>query len=352
MTAKKSAKKAAKKTAKKSTKRAAKKVAKKGAKKSAKKSAKRTAKKSTPKKISTKKPAAKKAARKSVARKSALKSPAKKSARKLTTKHVEDDGCGDHTSQAEFTSNPSVEAAPKRGRLRALNTGTGDKPSVGLVKVAADKLKDGYNSAWIRTDLQTEYNEALATIRALGGIMTSSGAIRDLGAGAGPGRSKTSFHYSGRAFDLFIGTGMSGASDRYLIQRSGGTPELPEWEVLCVSENPLTGDPHYDASLIKEGMVDYVTWKSGVGLVSAKRQVKYFSLSSVLKKFGWLNIPARSDWKTQYLSCEWWHFQHHKGLKEGVSKFGDELRAVWAPSKVAASGLALDAIFKGRSFRA
>ncbi|MGV3709904.1 MAG: hypothetical protein ACO1Q7_13805 [Gemmatimonas sp.] len=338
------AKKTAKKSARKSTKRAAKKVAK--------KVVKRAAKKGTARKMSLKKSTAKKSARKAATKKSAHKSPAKKSARKLAHRHTDDDGCGDHSAQAEFTSNPSVEAAPKRGRLRARNTGTSDKPSVGLVKVAADKLKDGYSSAWIRTDLQTEYNEALATIRALGGIMTSSGAIRDLGAGAGPGRSKTSFHYSGRAFDLFIGTGMSGASDRYIIQRSGGTPELPEWEVLCVSENPLTSDPHYDASLIKDAMVDYVTWKSGVGLVSAKRQVKYFSLSAVLKKFGWVNIPARSDWKTQYLSCEWWHFQHHKGLKEGVSKFGDELRAVWPTSKVAASGLALDAIFKGRSFRA
>lgn len=129
--------------------------------------------------------------------------------------------------------------------------------------------------------------------------MTSSGAIRELSAGAGPGRSKTSFHYTGRATDLRIGTGMQ-----------------------------------------------------GTGAVARRREATCFSLTGVMKQFGWVNIPASSDWKSVYLSCEWWHFQHHSALVEGVSLFGNELRAVWPADKVANSGLALNAVFKGRSFRA
>ena len=226
-----------------------------------------------------------------------------------------------------------------------------DSTRVGLTQVPADKMGDGYSTAWIRTDLRDEYMSAFQTVKALGGVMTSSGAIRDLGSGATAGRSATSFHYTGRAFDLWINTGMQGDNDRYLVQRAGGTPANPESELLCISVNPQPDDPNYDASMIRTGEVEYLVWKKGTGAIAKKRQATYFSLTAVLKKFGWVNIPSRTDWVTQYLSAEWWHFQHHKGLVDGVSLFGDELRAVWPGDKVANSGLALNAVFKGRSFR-
>jgi len=226
-----------------------------------------------------------------------------------------------------------------------------DSTRVGLTQVPADKMGDGYSTAWIRTDLRDEYMSAFQMVKALGGVMTSSGAIRDLGAGATAGRSGTSFHYTGRAFDLWIGTGMQGDNDRYLVQRAGGTAANPECELLCISVNPQVTDPNYDASMIRTGEVEYLIWKKGTGAIAKKRQATYFSLTAVLRKFGWVNIPSRTDWVSQYLSTEWWHFQHHKGLVEGVSLFGDELKAVWPADKVAKSGLALGAVFKGRSFR-
>ena len=227
-----------------------------------------------------------------------------------------------------------------------------DTTRVGLTQVPADKMGDGYATAWIRTDLRDAYMSAFQTVKALGGVMTSSGAIRELGAGATAGRSGTSFHYTGRAFDLWIGTGMQGANDRYLIQRAGGTDANPECEVLCISVSPQSADPNFDASMLKTGDVEYLVWKKGTGVIAKRRQATYFSLTAVLRKFGWVNIPARTDWVSQYLSTEWWHFQHHKGLVESASLFGDELRAVWPADKVAKSGLSLNAVFKGRSFRA
>ena len=255
--------------------------------------------------------------------------------------------------QSDSTGAMDVVSALTQSVTRGITAAApqSDSTRVGLTQVPADKMGDGYSTAWIRTDLRDEYMSAFQTVKALGGVMTSSGAIRDLGAGATAGRSGTSFHYTGRAFDLWIGTGMQGDNDRYLVQRAGGTAANPECELLCLSVNPQTADPNYDASMIRTGEVEYLIWKKGTGAVTKKRQATYFSLTAVLKKFGWVNIPSRTDWVTQYLSTEWWHFQHHKGLAEGVSLFGDELRAVWPADKVAKSGLALGAVFKGRSFR-
>jgi hypothetical protein len=248
-------------------------------------------------------------------------------------------------------------AAPAALTTSMAHGTAGDEPQadstrVGLTEVAADKLGQGYKNAWIRADLRDDYLSAMQKVKALGGILTSSGAIRALTAGVTAGRSRTSFHYTGRAIDLWIGTGMQGANDRYLIQRAGGTDKYPEWEVLCTSVNPLRDDPHFDASLIKTGDVDYLVWSKGPGAVTKRRNTTYFSLSAIMRQFGWVNIPARSDWKTEYLAVEWWHFQHHKGLVDGVSRFGDELRAIWPDDKVNKSGLALSAVFSGRSFRA
>lgn len=310
------------------------KPAKRGTKKSAPR--KSAAKKSTGKKSGVAKTARKKtAAKKPVAKKkSAVKKAAPKSvvptSRRKFAKNV--------LSTAAFEAEP-VAAAPAAD------------PPIGFTKITADKLGDGFGATSIRADLKSEYNDAMATIKALGGVLTSSGAVRELSAEASAGRSQTSFHYTGRAFDVWIGTGMQGLKDRYLVQRNGGTDANPEWEILCTSETPDTSSPLFDASLIETRDVEFVVWKKGPGITLQSRTVKCFSLTSVLKKFGWVNIPARTAWKTEYLSCEWWHFQHHKGLVEGQSLFGDELRAVWKSAAVAKSGLALNAVFKGRSFR-
>jgi hypothetical protein len=76
----------------------------------------------------------------------------------------------------------------------------------------------------------------------------------------------------------------------------------------------------------------------------AKRSGAWICLTDVLARHGWNRIPARADWRDNYLSVEWWHFQHHKGLIVGQSKFGPDLSLAWPAKKVQASGLALDAV--------
>jgi thermitase len=223
---------------------------------------------------------------------------------------------------------------------------------IGLTTVPADKLGQGYGDVTIRADLKESYLKALKQVRALGGILTSSGGIRHLSVKATPGRSKTSLHYTGRALDLFIHTGMKGPNDRYAVVRDGGSDAHPLWKVYCISETPDTADPLYDASLVQQIELECAIWRAGKTYSTIKRSGRWICLTDVLARYGWNRIPARADWRSNYLSVEWWHFQHHKGLIVGQSKFGPELTAVWPAHKVQASGLALGAVWSGLSFRA
>jgi hypothetical protein len=229
--------------------------------------------------------------------------------------------------------------------------GSSAAPPIALVTVPADDMApDGFDDFRIREDLANSYRRVLARAHALGGMITSSGALRDLHEPATPGRSRTSLHYTGRAIDLYIQSGTRTAKDPYLVVASqAGT--TPMWTIFCESRDPKPEDDLFDASLIQEGRIECAIWKKGTGLATIERTARFFSLTQLLMDEGWKPISARSDWKTNYLSCEWWHFQNESGLKLGVSSFGDELLKVWPRALVEASGLATNAIWRGRSFQ-
>ena len=219
-----------------------------------------------------------------------------------------------------------------------------------LKPVAADHLPGGFSDFRVREDLADSYRRVLARARVLGGVVTSSGGLRDLHEPATAGRSRTSLHYTGRAIDLYIESGMRTTRDPYAIVPTV-TDSRVTWTIWCESVSPHPEDASFDASLIEERELDCVIWKAGVGFTLAKRNGRFFSLTDLFKSESWFSIPARADWKTTYLSCEWWHFQNQRGLKNGVTKFGDELRQVWPSALVAGSGLALNAIWSGQSFK-
>ncbi|MEJ7811364.1 MAG: peptidoglycan-binding domain-containing protein [Gemmatimonadaceae bacterium] len=223
---------------------------------------------------------------------------------------------------------------------------------VGFAAVSADKRPGAFSSLTIRKDLAPFYEAVRAQVRALGGTIVSSGSIRDLREPATVGRSTTSLHYTGRAIDLFTTAGMQGDGDPYLVTRTGGTDANPEWTVHCVIDAPRADDPLFDPSLITEGEFECLVWRRGAAPTTIRRQARVFSLTELFARQGWLPIPARSGWRDTYLSCEWWHFQHHQGLTVGGSRFGDQLAEVWPEKLVQASGLALDAVWAGRGFRA
>jgi hypothetical protein len=219
-----------------------------------------------------------------------------------------------------------------------------------LKTVPADHLPGGFGDFRIREDLIDSYKRVLTQARVLGGIVTSSGALRDLHEPATAGRSRTSLHYTGRAIDLYIESGMRSVDDPYAVVPTVSGSRVT-WTVWCESVSPKADDPSFNPALVQEMELECAIWKAGIGFVTAKRTGRFFSLTGLFKAAGWQPIPARADWKTNYLSCEWWHFQNQRGLMNGVTKFGDELRSVWPSALVAQSGLALNAIWSGQSFK-
>lgn len=219
-----------------------------------------------------------------------------------------------------------------------------------LQTVSADHLPGGFGDFRIREDFVDSYKRVLTRARALGGLVTSSGALRDLHEPATAGRSRTSLHYTGRAIDLYIESGMRTSRDPYAVVPAV-TGDRVTWTIWCESVSPEPGDDAFDPALIVEQELEYAVWKAGTGFTLARRRGRFFSLTALFRSAGWQPIPARADWRTTYLSCEWWHFQNQRGLVNGVTKFGDELRAIWPSTLVASSGLALNAVWSGQSFK-
>ena len=248
----------------------------------------------------------------------------------------------------------AAPAAFDRGALRGPADPGGGGGFVGFANVPADKygpvsgFGSGYGSLSLRADLADSYRAAYARVKALGGRLTSSGAIRELSAQVSAGRSATSLHYTGRALDLFIGSGMQGPNDPYVVVRDGGTDNHPLWKLYCVVDaaapaDPATAERELPAAVHRKG--------TATGYATAPRRVRCFSLTDVLAEFGWVRIPSRTAYRADYMSVEWWHFQNQIGLVDGVTRFGDELRKVWPAAKLATSGLALNAVWSSQSFK-
>lgn len=261
---------------------------------------------------------------------------------------------GDPDGEADACGIHAVEAAAS---LLAMDAeALRAKPNV--VGVKADRYGGGYGDFRLRPDMAPSYQAVYDRVRALGGMVTSSGAIRYLEASVGPARSPTSLHYTGRALDLFVYTAMQGEADPYIVVRDGGTDANPRWHLYCVSTTPDTASPLYDPALVQERELAAAYWSKTGTLVTRTRRARCFSLTTILRENGWMPIAARASWRDpkvkpgdRYLSTEWFHFQNQSGLVEGKTRFGDELRKVWSAGELATSGLALNAVWRGQSFK-
>ena len=90
------------------------------------------------------------------------------------------------------------------------------------IRVPADSYRDGYDRFFLREDAAESYLKIRDIVAGAGGKLTSSGARRSLNESVNASRSATSFHYTGRALDLMVGSGMENpASDPYVIAADG-----------------------------------------------------------------------------------------------------------------------------------
>ncbi|WP_372882998.1 peptidoglycan-binding protein [Psychromonas sp.] len=187
------------------------------------------------------------------------------------------------------------------------------------VRVPADQYRNGYDRFFLREDVAGAYLRVYEKVKEAGGIITSSGARRSLNAGAGVSRSATSFHYTGRALDLFVGSAMENRGRDPLVVVAEGDRY---WRVYARADG---GDQ------MELEAVTYSSRKKGK-LVSGR----FVDLTSIFKEEGFERIRARSSFFTggTWLGAEWWHFQYEKGLEKGVSTFGDELCKVYSEEQL------------------
>ncbi len=184
-----------------------------------------------------------------------------------------------------------------------------------FVRVPADAYRNGYNRFFLRKDVADAYMHVRDAVVAAGGKLTSSGARRSLTANVSPSRSATSFHYTGRALDLFVGSGMERPrSDPYVVAPDGDRL----WRVYARASG---------GELMKLDVVTYGNRKR-----TRTVEGNFIDLTALFKKHGFERIRARKSFFTggTWLGAEWWHFQYERGLEEGVSTFGGELLKVYS----------------------
>jgi hypothetical protein len=229
-------------------------------------------------------------------------------------------------------------------------------PPFGTVSVAADPYVSGSLkglTSWVvALSIKANLDTTLAAIRAAGGIATSSGGIRDLNTKVTSARSATSFHYTGRAIDLYIYSGMvDPLKDPYVVTAD---PEIGTWRVFA-----RTTDSTVTPSTLIGLKYKYAPPPNGskVRLSEVEVTDRFFDLTALFLQNGFHRIPAKSEFMKDplardYASAEWWHFQDETGLVVGQTTFGSLLQQVHTVAELKDSPpfVSKDKIWNGLTF--
>ena len=195
-------------------------------------------------------------------------------------------------------------ANERRLDIQRVDADTWVRPGLG----AHDPDRDGYDRFRLRQDIVHRYFDLHDEVIAAGGLLTSSGSLRELNAALTPGRSALSMHYSGLALDLALPTGMRDPDvDPFIITREGD-----RWRVWA---RALDGASR---------TLDAVVWRAGntsVRTVTAN----VIDFTAAAERYGFRSIRARSCFPGNYTCAEWWHFQCEAVLVPWISQFGIEL---------------------------
>lgn len=237
----------------------------------------------------------------------------------------------------------------------------------GFKRVSADKYErkklslEGLSSFTVAAVSEPNLSEAFAEIRGLGGVVTSSGGLRDLKAPVDKAaRSATSFHYTGRAIDLYIYSGMiAPETDAYVVvvdDEDGFWQVFARTEDESVSESTLIACKKVDlprGPANAEGKRPPVLCK----LETMPVVGRFFSVTDIFESHGFKRIPAKSAFTDDpkgrlYDAAEWWHFEDHSGLEVGKTTFGEVLLQVRTKKELEGTPPAafVDNVWNGKTF--
>lgn len=161
--------------------------------------------------------------------------------------------------------------------------------------------------------------------------MTSSGGIRSLNATVTKSRSAVSFHYLGRALDLFIYSGMvDPMNDPYVIDRE----DERKYRVYARCSKKNNPDALLPQKQTVKGAISYTDRTKG-----KKVSDNLLDLTALFDANGFKPIQPRRRFEEgdSLMGAEWWHFQHTRGLVEGVTTFGYELLKLYSETTLVAT---------------
>jgi len=205
------------------------------------------------------------------------------------------------------------------------------------ITVATDKIpgSGGYKMMTIRDDVATIFEKLYADVHTLGGVITSAGGKRPLNAKLNSGRSATSMHYVGRAFDMATDTGLRNPiKDRYILELA---QDGRHWIVWCRSSLSPENLETLAKNLGTEGgsriLKACVATKAKPIFASVTATV--FNMTKLWNKYGFEGISAQKSFLSgKGGSAEWWHASYLVGLIKGKTTFGQELLRLYTLQQV------------------
>ena len=217
-----------------------------------------------------------------------------------------------------------------RGRLFSIYGQGGDMVKRELAP--ADQYEEGYKNFSVRADVAVELEKVYDALHAKGALLTSAGGFRAISVEANnSAMSVSSFHYTGRAIDLAVGSGMEKpSSDPFVIVAEDSLGRAGS-RLHRVYARASQGD---DMTL------QPVTYKQPTGTHAVSG--KFVDLTALMLEHGFERIRAKPKFYDvehyspgqRYLSAEWWHFQYQIGLLHPFTAFGDALKLVWPWDKL------------------
>jgi len=167
---------------------------------------------------------------------------------------------------------------------------------------------------------QTEL--ALKEIYNACGPIPHAGSMRQLTASVGEHRSSTSFHYTGRAFDLATNEGMQSGDSYYYVthEDTSGNDNSHYYRLYCEVINDV------ESQYISEKSIIPLKWSGNRVVSKTSVTKKFMDVTAVLNAYGLYSIAPRSCLKDgNYMCAEWWHFQDVSGLEKGTTTFRQAL---------------------------